>query len=181
MFFFKVDGLSVINMNDYAASDTALETLDPSQFLTYAQAKGISVPIKQAVINVYSRDFSSKEKFKVNSPLVIYEKPSVLRTTNADANKIGATPVALKFNFIVDMFSANNTKGMRALVPIVFSYVVPNKSTFVLSSWFSGLWNGENGLSTNPVGFATSNWFFFFVLMVIIILGAWVVGQTRRG
>lgn len=181
IFFFKVDGLSVINMNDYVNNNPDLETLDPKQFLVYAKANGLSVPIKQAVITLYSRDLAAKQKFKINSPLVIYEKPSIRNTINTDVNKSGATPIALKFNFIVDMFSNNNTSAMRAFVPIVFSYIVPNKTTFNFSEWLNGLWNGENGLTTNPLGFATTNWALLFVILLLIITSAWVIGQTRRG
>lgn len=180
-FVFRVNGVKVVNQYDYIKEFPELETVDPKEFRTFASANGLSVPIKQTAISLFSSDLSNLQNFKVNSPLVIFEAPrNSIKSVDGNSVAISNPPTSLKFDFIVDMFSNNLTQSYRAIVPLYLSYVVGSGTPFNFNTWLPDLWNGDNGLSTNPIGFATSNWFFFFVLMVMIILGAWVIGQTRR-
>lgn len=179
MFFFKVSGMSVINQYDYISAYPELETFNPKYFRRFANDNGISLPINKAVISVYARDFSIFQSHDIDSPLVIFEKPSVAQTNLQDTNitEITVLPTALKFNFIVDMFSANETKGARAFVPIVFSYFVPTAPINIIDAITTEF--GE--LVSNPVAWALKQWFFILLAIIGLLVFSLIYSNFRKG
>lgn len=177
MFFFKVDGMSVINQYNYIEQYPELETLNPKYFRRFANNEGIDLPIKQALVRVYDRGFSVFKSFKVDSPLVIYSKPSeAQRAIDDNTSEIKVIPTVLKFNFIVDMFSANETKGVRAFVPIVFSYFVP-----AVPISLAGILAGLADVIEDPWGWAMRNWFLILMGVILSIIVCLNYARLKSG
>lgn len=181
LYFFKVSGLQVINQYDFIADYPELETINPSMFRSYMNAQGVYLPKKQATVQIYSNSFENFNAFKVDSPLIIFEKPSTYRNTRQlDANNVQrVVPSLLKFNFIVDMYSNNQQTVQRAFVPIVFSYFVPNTVSF------GSIMKGINDLITDPVGtmgaFLGENWFALIMLLILAIVGSLIYANVKGG
>jgi hypothetical protein len=179
VFFFKVDGMKVTNQYDYVNDYPDLENLNPSSFRTYALANKIFLPKKTATITIYSRDFQPISSEKLSSPLVIFEKPKQANN-NLDANVSSIKPTTLKFNFISDMFSANQTKAVRSVVPIMFSYIVP-PTPFSFKDFTDGL----NSFINNPVSFITSgivsNWFIIVILIMFVLVVSLIYSNFKGG
>lgn len=168
VFFFKIKGLGVVNQNDYVKDYEQLAYYDASDFRTFALENNISLPKREALVQIYSSDSKVYSAFKINSPLIIFEQPST--KANDDINAV-VVPVKLKFNFIADMVSANFTKISRSYVPLVFTFKVPN-APFSLADLFKGV----DAFISNPVesvgGFAVTNWFLILILGAGILIGS---------
>jgi hypothetical protein len=114
--------------------------------------------------------------------LVIFEKPVSGQTQNLDNNtsRVKAIPTNLKFNFIVDMYSNNNLSGARAVVPIVFSYIVPAQPVTL-----QGIMQGLDNFIADPVGstgeFLVGNWFLLVILIVFILVISLIYANFKGG
>lgn len=178
IFFFKVTGMSVLNQYDYVNDYPELELLNPVYFRRFANDAGIDLPIKSAIIRVYDRDFKVFQSFKVDSPLVIFETPSEAQRNLQDTNynEISVVPASLKFNFVVDMFSANETKGVRAFVPLVFAYIVP-----AAPLTFASILAGATDFLQNPVQWIFSNWFILLMALILLLVVSLIYANFRKG
>jgi hypothetical protein len=166
LFFFKLNGLQVTNQYDYIADYTQLETLNASNFRTFALANKIFLPNKKTSVIVYSRDFVPILSEKIDSPLVIYEKPTTTQKQVYDSNTNNQVkPTQLKFNIISDMFFANETASSRIVVPMVFGYIVP-PAPFSLKA----IGEAIGQFISNPIGvgagFLIGNWFYLLILLM---------------
>ena len=175
-----MSGLKVTNQYDYVADYPQLETLNASNFRTFALANNIVLPKKTATISVYARDLTPIISEKVVSPLVIFEKPLGYSTGSTDINAGLIKNSLLGFVFSSDMFSANQTKGVRAFVPIVFSYVIPNAPF----SW-SGFSNEVGEFVANPVGkvgeVLLANWFILVIISMFAVVVSLVYANLKGG
>jgi hypothetical protein len=172
IFFFKINGLQVTNMNDYVKQYPELKTLAPENFRSWALQNGLELPKKKTLIQIYSSDMKQNQAIELESPLIIYENPS--KTTQIDENNYSVIPTNLKFNFIVDMTSGNFMKTMRGYVPLNFSYVVPpapfNPMEFVNDLLFGTDEQGNpQGIFNNPPKFFFNNWFIFLIIGIVIL------------
>lgn len=164
MFFFKVKGMSVINVYNYKDFFNDIDLVNPKYFRREANADGIPINPKQATVSIYSSSFEPIDVFKIPSPLVIKEIGQN-KVTN-DVNSIGErVPNLLKFNFIVDMFSNNEQAGARAYVPIVFTYVVPPDQV-TLQSVIGGI----SEFGSDPMGWLEGNWFIAVLILILIVV-----------
>jgi len=175
--WFKVDNLSVINKYNYIENYPELEELPTQYFRRFMNDKKVFLPIKDAKITLYSRGTAPFQTFKIKSPLIIDEAPKQNTSTiNTDANtSTGVVPSSLKFNFIVDMFSANRTRGTRAFVPIYFTYIVSNPLTI------NSIIDIFTGAIEDPAKFFSDNWFFIVVLIIFILIGSLVYANFKGG
>lgn len=181
LYFFKVSGLQVINQYDYIADYPELETINPSMFRGFMNAKGARLLKKQATVKIYSNSFDNFNSFKVDSPLVIYEKPSGYKnSTDLDSNNLTTViPSMLKFDFIVDMYSNNQQAVQRAYVPIVFTYFVPQSY-----SW-GNIMKGFSDFMADPAGstgkFMADNWFGLLMLLILAIVVSLIYANIKGG
>lgn len=176
IFFFKVSGLSVINIRDYFEFYPELEELDPIYFRRFMNDKIAPLNFKKASVLIYSDDSKQISSFKIPSTIVISEKASPTANLSDDSNNTkGIIPSALKFNFIVDMYSNNQQNGIRAYVPIVFSYGVYNPLTL------GSLLSGFNEMVSNPAGWFANNWFIIVVLIILILIISLVYANFKGG
>lgn len=175
VFFFTVTGMKATNQFNYMDDNPDLETLNPALFRDYALNHKLYLPNDKATVTIYSRDMTATQTLKINSPLVISERPKV----SNDTNQVNV-PTALKFNVISNMSSGNFTKSQIAFVPIIFSYVVPNKPVSI-----KDLMDGVNYLFTDPAGaissFLVDNWFTVFILILFAIIVAFIYALIKGG
>jgi hypothetical protein len=184
LFFVRVHGLKVINQLDYAGKYPELTEINPKTFLNFMRTKGEKIKVETTT--AYIGNFGSSNAFNVitvDSPLIIFEE-ATKSSTNADGN-VTATPTNLKFYFISDLLSGNETHDYRAYVPIWFAYTVPTH--FDLSGVVNDILYGKDGfgnpagLFNNPLGWGLKNWFWFVILAVLILFVSYVKKNWGAG
>lgn len=180
IFFFKIEGINVINQYDYIEAYPVLETQSPKYFRTWANNNKVSVLPRDTIVRVYASDLETINSFKVSSPLVIYAKPSTASVSvqSTDTNKAtaGVLPTTLKFNLIADMLSNSESSNARIFLPLVFSYIVP-PAPFNAMNFVAGLGKAL----TDPVGFLMKNWFFFLMGFLLIMGISLIIRNVRSG
>lgn len=168
IFFYKITGLQVTNINDYLADYPDLVLIDPSDFRTFALNNNISLGKKEALVQIYSNDFKTFSSFKTDSPFVIFEKPSVQRGDDINSPVI---PTKLNFTFINDMVSAGFTKIARAYIPLTFTYKVPAAPL----SW-GNLAAAVDDFISNPIDSTSKallgNWFLIAIMVAGLLVGS---------
>jgi len=185
LFFVRISGLKVINQYDYVSKYPELQSISAKNFLTYMRSKGEKVTIGKTT--AYVGNFGSSNAFNViaiDSPLIIYETPT--KSSSADANGVTtSSPTNLKFYFISDLLSNNETRAYRAYVPIWFAYTVP--AHFDISKLIDDILYGKDGfgndagLFTNPLGFGLKNWFWFVILVLVVLAISYIKKNWGAG
>jgi len=178
LFFIKIEGLKVINQHDYILDFPEVEMLSPKNFTRFATANGIVLPDVETVVTIYGRDLDQLQKFKVDSPLIVFEKPSesTVDLANADENTSKITiPTVLKFDYIIDMIYFNETASQRKYLPLFLTYRA--KTPF---SW-RGVLDGLIDIVEDPLGWFEKNWFIPAFLLIFLTFLTLMYSFLRGG
>ena len=187
LYFFKIQGLKVINQYDYINQYPDLERLNPKYFTKFAIDNKIKLPVEDTIVRIYTNDLASfqpvgeqLDALSVRSPLIIFAERS--KQQGVDGNFISSI-TTLKFNLISDMLSNNQTQTQRNFIPFVFSYVVPAKTGFfeIIDDILYGTDGVGNpaGLLTNPINFGFKNWFWFVMILVFLLIASLILKNMR--
>ena len=177
-FYIKIEGFEVENQYNYIDMFEELETLNPANFRTFAIRNNIPLPKKDTIVTVYASDMEQVEKLKVDSPLVIYAKPSV---ANVDPNALdenvarAVIPSTLKFSFISDMIFNSGKNYDRIHVPLILSQVITQPVSL------QGFINWFGDAFSNPVDWFSQNWFIIIVLIIFVLIVSLVYANFRGG
>ncbi len=180
LFFLKVEGLQVINQYDYIDEVEGVDVLKPVDFREFMVRENRNVFVPQTMINVFASDMKLVEKFKVDSPLIIYAKPSPkqINFESIDENTPSNTQTEiLKFDFIVDMVFNSGRDVSRVHLPMTLSQIIVSRVTL------NSIIKGFAGVAEDPFGsvsdFATSNWFLIFILIVTLLVGSLIYANFK--
>jgi len=181
LFFFRVRGLSVVNVNDYVDTFEELEYLPATEFRRFMNDQLYPLQLNEVKIDVYTRDYETFETFKMESPLVVKVSARQGREVQTfDENRsTRVIPTSLTFNIISDMLSDNEQSGVRAFVPLTFSYYYSPAVTL------GSIAQGVEDFIENPAGasieFLRVNWFMVVVLIIFAIIVSLVYANIRGG
>lgn len=162
LFFFNIEGLDTINQYDYIGLFPELELLNPKEFRAFAIRNKIPLAKKETIVSVYASDLKQVERFKTDSPLVIFAKPS---ENNVDPNvtdqnlSTRALPRQFNFTLLSDMSYGNGRYFNRVQIPLTLSNIIG--SPFNLSSLISS----ANEFINNPLDWFKQNWFILFIIL----------------
>jgi hypothetical protein len=172
---FNINGLKVINVNDYVDAYPDLEFNSPKDFRSYIISKKGYLPKMETSVTYYNAWFDGTA-LRVNSPLVIKED----YTLTNDSNKGVVSNVVLNFNLISTLYASNYTKSYITYSPLLLTYnIKPKKVSLADVSKF------VSAFVDDPLGttgaFVVSNWFLLFIVICLLIVGSLVYANFNGG
>lgn len=187
-FFIRIDGIKIINQNDYIRHD-GVENLNPVFLRRYANLEGFDVPVENTKITFFASDFKKVIEKETSSPLVINVNPAqqqAINQENTDENQTNFSfvPTQLNFDIISSLYYNNELSTIRRFLSMTLLYGVTDKFDFseAIELYFDCFSDLGGCISAAPgamINFLYANLLTIFIILCIAGIVVFLYAKLR--